>query len=115
MAVANIAQNVLTEEHPGALKKAVKMLTHLQDYDPDLTYREDMYPFIETSTFADDIKYHGGMWQSDFHFIIQPFIDQDGKTIDDYPDAEKVKTRNVTTAIENIVAPKIERSRNFRE
>ena len=62
-----------------------------------------MYPYIECSTFADDIKYHGGAWQSDYHFINYPFIDQEGKTEADYPDSEKIKTRNITEAIKNIV------------
>jgi len=62
-----------------------------------------MYPYIECSTFADDIKYHGGAWQSDFHFINIPFIDQEGKTTADYPGSDSIKTRNITEAIKNIV------------
>lgn len=62
MAVANIAQDLLTVNNPTVLASAVQELVALQEYDPDLVYRENMYPFIECSTFADDIKYHGGAW-----------------------------------------------------
>jgi len=75
MAVANIGQDLLTTNNPTVLAAAVAELVPLQQYDPDLVYREGMYPFIECSTFADDIKYHGGAWQSDYHFINFPFID----------------------------------------
>lgn len=73
-------------------------------YDPELVYREDMYPYIECATFADDIKYHGGAWQGDFHFIDYPFIDQPGKTIADYPGSDDLSTRNITVALKNIIA-----------
>ena len=62
LAVANIAQDLLTVNNPTVLASAVQELVALQEYDPDLVYRENMYPFIECSTFADDIKYHGGAW-----------------------------------------------------
>lgn len=75
MAVANIAQDLLVDNNPAALQTALDLLTYLQEFDPELVYREDMYPYIECSTFADDIKYHGGAWQGDFHFINYPFID----------------------------------------
>ena len=39
-----------------------------------MTVGEGDYPYVESSTFADDIKYHGGAWQSDFHFVTNPFI-----------------------------------------
>ena len=41
---------------------ANQMLTYLQDYDPDMTYREVDHDFVECSTFADDYKYHGEGW-----------------------------------------------------
>jgi len=62
MAVANIGQDLLTKNNPTVLAAAVAELKPLQEFDPDLVYRENMYPFIECSTFADDIKYHGGAW-----------------------------------------------------
>jgi len=44
------------------------MLSYLEEEDPELTYREVDHPFVECATFADDVKYHGHAWQSDFHF-----------------------------------------------
>jgi len=46
----------------------------LTAYNSSLTIGEDKYPYVECATFADDIKYHGGAWQSDFHFVDNPFI-----------------------------------------
>ena len=43
-------------------------------YNSTLTIGEADHPFVESATFADDIKYHGGAWQSDFHFVDNPFI-----------------------------------------
>jgi hypothetical protein len=31
---------------------------------------------VECATFADDIKYHGGEWQADYHFVDIPYVDQ---------------------------------------
>ena len=67
--VANIAQNLLEENAPEALDSANQMLTYLADSYPDMTTHEDMHAFVECATFADDLKYHGEMWQSDFHFV----------------------------------------------
>jgi len=55
LAVANIAQDLLTTNDPTSLQKAIDELKYLQDYDPELVWRGDMYPYIECSTFADDI------------------------------------------------------------
>jgi len=41
---------------------------------------------VECATFADEIKGKGAKWQSGWHFVDTPFVDQPGKTIDDYPD-----------------------------
>lgn len=54
---------------------------------------------VECVTFADDIKYKGGGYQSGWHFIDTPYLDQGG-SIDDYnftPDAH-----NVTEAITSL-------------
>merc|ERR1712166_1048947 len=102
LATANIGQDLLTTNNPTVLAAAVQELVALQQFDPDLVYREGMYPFIECSTFADDIKYHGGAWQSDYHFINFPFVDQAGKTTADYPGSDDIATRNITEAIKNI-------------
>ena len=58
-----------------------------------------MHPFVECATFADDYKYHGEMWQADFHFVDIPWIEE-GTTSDyDIPYTDK----NLTTALNDIV------------
>lgn len=68
-----------------------------------LTPREgtdSSYIFTECATFADEIKYHGGGYQSDWHFHDEPFLDQGGK-ISDFPDYKEGKY-TVTDAISGI-------------
>lgn len=60
--VANIAQDLLEQNSPASLQKALEMLTYLADYNATLTVGEVDHPFVESATFADDIKYHGGAW-----------------------------------------------------
>lgn len=75
------------------------MLKYLEVYNATLTYREGNEPFVECATFADDIKYHGGAWQSDFHFVDNPY----------YPDSDPqnydftISKHNLTFGIEAIV------------
>ena len=75
------------------------MLTYLQDYDPDMTYREDMHAFVECATFADDYKYHGEGWQGDFHFVTNPNIEVGSAADYDVTQCD----RNLTVAMESIV------------
>lgn len=49
------------------------MLTYLAEYNATLTTHEDMHPFVECSTWADDYKYHGHAWQGNFHFMNTPY------------------------------------------
>jgi len=58
-----------------------------------------MHPFVECATFADDIKYHGGEWQSDFHFVDNPFVSEGN------PEEFNItqSAHNLTYAIKNIV------------
>ena len=79
--VANIAQNLLQQNDQESLKAAMTLLSYLKTSDPTLTSHEDKHSFVECATFADDIKYHAGGWQSDFHFVDQPFIEE-GKESD---------------------------------
>jgi len=76
------------------------MLSILHTSDPDLTYREDQHPFVECSTFADDIKYHGGAWQSDYHFYTIPYISEGDES--DY-DID-TSTRTLVIGVQDIVA-----------
>lgn len=73
--MANVAQNLLLQNDVAAWNAANTMLQSLKDYDPVLTSHENLHPFVECSTFADDIKYNGGAWQSDFHFVATPYVD----------------------------------------
>ena len=66
------------------MQAALDELKALQEYDPDLVYREADYPYIECSTFADDIKGEGYSFQSDWHFIDQPYLDEAGTSLDDF-------------------------------
>jgi hypothetical protein len=60
--VANIAQDLLEKNSPSSLNSALNMLTYLAAYNATLTVGEGSYPYVESATFADDIKYHGGAW-----------------------------------------------------
>lgn len=75
MIVANVAQNVLQASDVNSWNAANTLLSYLKAYDPTLTSHEDQHPFIECSTFADDIKYNGGAWQSDFHYVDETYVD----------------------------------------
>ena len=97
--VANIAQDLLLENSSTTFTSALTMLAHLKEFDPSLTAGEADHPFVECATFADDIKYHGGAWQSDYHFVDNPFIEE-GKTTD-YTIA--ISPHNLTYGIESIV------------
>lgn len=43
-----------------------------------------VHMFTECTTFADDIKHSGGGYQSGWHFIDQPFMDEQPKNISAY-------------------------------
>ena len=65
------------------------------------TVKEDKHPFVECSTLADDIKYHGGGWQSNWHFVDLPWFDQGGKP-SDYPKYH-FHEHNLTLAIPQLI------------
>ena len=98
--VANIAQNLLEDRAPDALKKANKMLTYLANYNSTFVVHEGDHAFVETATFADDMKYHGEMWQSDFHFKTIAWIEEGEES--DY----KLKTspRNISVGLHDIAS-----------
>lgn len=62
--------------------------------------KERDYPFVECASLADDIKYRGGGWQSDWHFVDKPWYDQGGKA-EDYPEF-KINPTNLTLIIPEI-------------
>ena len=97
--VANIAQDLLQKNDVTTLNKALAMLKTLRDYDPTLTSHELNHPFVECATFADDIKYNGGAWQSDYHFVDIAYVDQG--TASDW-NVTGPKPHNLTLGIQNI-------------
>jgi len=81
------------------LEQALEVLQSLRDSDPELTYREVNEPFVECATFADDIKYHGHAWQSDFHFEAKLWTPSD----DDGQYEQDVKKHNMTYGSANLI------------
>jgi len=57
---------------------------------------------VECTTYADDIKYHGGAYQSQWHFLNIPYYDDPGSKPSDYK--FKAPTHNITEAMDGIVA-----------
>lgn len=65
------------------------------------TLKEGEYPFVECATLADDIKYRGGAWQSDWHFVDKAWYDDDGSSnhaSEDYP-LYKTNPKNLTLVV----------------
>ena len=98
--VARIASDILTAKNPAVLAKAEEILAVLTKSDPSYVEYEKNYPFVECATFADKIKYRGGAYQSGWHFIDQPYLDEGG-SISDYPDFV-ADVHDVTEAIDSI-------------
>lgn len=77
-----MAYDILESDHPQALAKATNLLKVYSAAHPDKIVKESSYPFVECATLADDIKRTGGGWQSDWHFVDTPFLDEGGKPSD---------------------------------
>ena len=61
----------------------------------ELLYRENLYPFVECVTFADDVKYNTyGSWQGDYHFNQSFWLNEPGKTWTDYRQSPNKNTLN---------------------
>lgn len=45
---------------PETVANVEKTLLILKKSDPDWTQKENKFPFVECTTFADDIKFKGG-------------------------------------------------------
>ena len=75
--VAREAESLLKKNNPDALNAALEVLKPLQTSKqyPDLIKSEGKHPFTECATFADEIKGEGMSWQSDWHFVDQPYFD----------------------------------------
>jgi hypothetical protein len=58
--ITRIAYDILEEKNPEALEQATELL---RLYSDNTTIKnEDMYPFVECVTLADEIKRKGGGW-----------------------------------------------------
>lgn len=75
--MARIAYDTLETSYPNTLKKANAILNHLQVSQPSLTVKEDHYPFVECTTLADDMRYSGWSWESLWHYVDTPYLDED--------------------------------------
>lgn len=80
--VARIAQDILAKESPETIKEVENILSVLKQSKPTQTAKENNHPLVECTTFADDIKYAGGGFQSPWHFVDQPYYDQGGSPSD---------------------------------
>jgi hypothetical protein len=78
MLVASIAEKLMQQNDPSSYKKATAMLQTLTKSAPDLVKDEGEHSFVECSILADGIKSHGGSFQSGWHFVDQPFLDEGG-------------------------------------
>ena len=61
-------------------------MSYLKASQPTLTKDEDKHPFTECAVFADNMLNEGYSEQFWWHFINQPYLDDEGSTIEDYPD-----------------------------
>ena len=76
------------------------MLLYLWDYDPDVIPYEDTHHWVESATFADDIRYtSAGYWNAPYHFIDIPNISE-GKASDYNIEPEP---KNLTLSIPTLV------------
>lgn len=85
--VARRAEAILAQNSSdGVLEAALTELNHLTMSHPDLIEHEKDHPFTECATFADDIKGKEpfGQFQTPWHFINQPYLDEPGTTVDDF-------------------------------
>ena len=92
--MARIAYEKVRQESPDVLARAEALLRVYSGRCPRATIKEKEFPLVECATFADDIKYKGGGWQSAWHFIDQPWF-ADGGNASDFPDFE-ANPRNLT-------------------
>ena len=60
--IARIANTLLEKESPSTIENVNSILSVLKKSDPGWTKKEQDHPFVECTTFADDIKYHGGSY-----------------------------------------------------
>ena len=85
--VSRNAQAILESSGSNALQAALDDLSYLKKSQASLTKDEQDHPFTECANFADNIKGQGYSFQSQWHFINQPYF-ADGGDVSDYPEFE---------------------------
>ena len=93
---SRVAYEILSADSPDTITQVEDILSILKKSDPSWTKSEQDHPMVECVTFADDIKSKGGSYQSGWHFIDTPFLDEGGD-ISDYDFT--FDAHNVTEAI----------------
>jgi hypothetical protein len=99
--VARVAHDILEAQSPSTLANVNSILAYLKKSDPSWTSKEGDHPMVECTTFADDIKFKGGAYQNNWHFIDTPFLDEGG-SISDFNFT--MDAHNVTEAMNSIVS-----------
>ena len=99
--VARIAYDKLQKDgDQSTIDKVEVILKTLQKDFPTWTVKEGEHSFVEGVTFADDIKYKGGGFQSSWHFNNEPYLDEGGSE-KDFPKFHR-PPHNITEAITSI-------------
>jgi len=101
--VARLAYDELIENDMDAYNQALAMLDVLKNspsVDIPALDDEDKYPFVECAPFADSIKAQGYSFQSNWHFVDTPYLDE-SQNIDKY-DFSDWNTQNASQAINDI-------------
>lgn len=101
--VARQAESILSETQPHILDLALAELDQLTQSHPKMIVHEKDHPFTECATFADDIKETFGNWQTPWHFIDQPYLDEPESSLDDFPDF-KMDSVDVISALTDLRA-----------
>lgn len=90
--IGRVAHDILMKQDPSVVTKVESLLSKFSDTETQL--HEKDHSFVECVTWADDIKYRGGGWQSAWHFDDTPFIGDKSKASDlDI----KYSDKNITT------------------
>jgi len=79
---------LLQSQDYAAYEAVLDELVALQESNPELTKDEKDHPMTECALFADNIKGQGYSFQSGWHFIDKPYLDEPGTTIADFPKFE---------------------------
>jgi len=96
---ARVAFDVLQKEGQDTIDNVLNGLAVLEASDPNNTKLEGKHPFVECVTYADEMKSKGGSYQSGWHFIDTPYLDN-SQDINDYK--FKADSHNITEALHSL-------------